>query len=1229
MKKTILFLHFLMICAIAISQTDPNVHWKLDGDGSDSGSEGADGTVSGAMFTATNKVQGTHSLMFDGVDDIMQVNDGYTKSSFNTRTYTAWINTSELTRSQIIFEEGGRAAGFGMQLNNNIFESVSRSGGSDIGSITYDFATEGGSAGSWHHVAVVFDGLNDTVYTFLDGVFVTGNATSGNTIGGHSNPGGIGGRNGGNSPFSQSSGDDDYFIGMIDDVRIYESALTDAEIFSLYDTYKPVMLPDLVITEITADTDDFSLGNSITFSAKILNGGFTAKTADQDFDVSFFINDVELSTITISNTAIAELGGEIIVDADVAWTSMEGIQIVKVVVDPLNQVEESNEILNADSVTYEVIPDFFITGSSVQDVIIENSAFDISVDISNRGLIAATGNVIGVRAIFQDIVIAYSDTLPNLASEDTVTLPLYKTPAELTEFNFGAVRDDVYFEVDYDNLYEEANEDNNEGSALVHIHEDDCRFTFVQGTSDTIIIEAEHYTSEFEQDNDNDSWELLAVPEATNGYAMAVPAGTNGRQNPDTDPVLGYVIEFSETGTYTLWAYCHGPNSQSNSAYFSFNSGDYNQIGADAWEWVNSLTFEVTETGLNTINMAMREDGFLVDKLVLSKNAALDPATVIESETPTQCDTSVVYFNILDSVLTYTGELIDPIVQTDREGFAYTTTYPDGIDPIEPGQYKLIFEIDSTGYTGKDSVILVIEKIQVDIQLSDLIHIFDGTPKSATITYNPDTATFDGVTITYNGSATEPTDVGKYELIVDITDIYYDGSVIDTLEIITNTAMIFTFTDTVFPYNGAIQNPIVDTDPSGVNLSYSYPEGEPIVVGQYKVIVEADQLGYTGKDSTIVIIHKDTIDVTLTDLSQFTDGTEKQVSFTLNPDVTVNNVEITYDGSSTVPTAAGTYEVIAVIVDNNYAGADTANLVLTDPAALTFTFSTSVFTYTGDEQLPTVTTSPAGIPVIITLPDGSPIDPGEYKMIVEANETGYVGKDSVTIVIEPVEVSFTFTNATFTFDGSQQLPTVTTVPADILFGVSLPDGNPINAGDYKMIVETNQFGYAGKDSVTITIEKAPVTITLGDLSQNYDGSAKEVSYVLNPNVTVDAVEVTYDGNSDAPVNAGEYNVVATIVDDNYEGSATGTLVITLVDGIFSSNSTYLEIYPNPASAVVKITNANSGDVLNMFDMNGRKVMNRILDADQIELDISELPVGIYSIMITNEKMVKSTTLVIE
>ena len=78
-------------------------------------------------------------------------------------------------------------------------------------------------------------------------------------------------------------------------------------------------------------------------------------------------------------------------------------------------------------------------------------------------------------------------------------------------------------------------------------------------------------------------------------------------------------------------------------------------------------------------------------------------------------------------------------------------------------------------------------------------------------------------------------------------------------------------------------------------------------------------------------------------------------------------------------------------------------------------------------------------------------------------------------------------------------------------------------------------------SLAVATAKTLATVTLSNLTQTYDGTAKLVSGVTSPtNLTV---IVTYNVSATAPVGVGRYTVVASIIDPNYYGSAVATLVI--------------------------------------------------------------------------------------
>jgi sulfatase modifying factor 1 len=102
----------------------------------------------------------------------------------------------------------------------------------------------------------------------------------------------------------------------------------------------------------------------------------------------------------------------------------------------------------------------------------------------------------------------------------------------------------------------------------------------------------------------------------------------------------------------------------------------------------------------------------------------------------------------------------------------------------------------------------------------------------------------------------------------------------------------------------------------------------------------------------------------------------------------------------------------------------------------------------------------------------------------------------------------------------------------------------IGAGS--VTVRANQAGnglyHPASEAVqTFTVSKSTATVTLGNLSQTYDGTSKAVSATTNPSGK--SVILTYDGSLTPPTGAGSYAVVGAINDPIYQGSVSSTLVI--------------------------------------------------------------------------------------
>jgi hypothetical protein len=144
---------------------------------------------------------------------------------------------------------------------------------------------------------------------------------------------------------------------------------------------------------------------------------------------------------------------------------------------------------------------------------------------------------------------------------------------------------------------------------------------------------------------------------------------------------------------------------------------------------------------------------------------------------------------------------------------------------------------------------------------------------------------------------------------------------------------------------------------------------------------------------------------------------------------------------------------------------------------------------------------------------------------------------------------------------------VTFVDGTTQYTVALSGGtanyslSSLSAGNHSFnATYSGDTNFAGGNAPTypLTIGQANATVTLGNLSATFDGTPKSVTATTNP--TGLAVNITYNGSSTAPINAGSYAVVATITSSNYQGSASGTLVIAKGTSV----TTITSDTPNPS-----------------------------------------------------------------
>jgi glucose/arabinose dehydrogenase len=184
----------------------------------DRSGSGNDGTVSGAAWTGSGKHGG--GLLFDGVNDMVTIPDAAALDFGNRFTLEAWVNPSLLGanwRTVVMKERPG-----GMLYSLYAFSkrtgfplAQAHLGGAEQNTN----GTAAPPVGAWTHLASVYDG--SALRLYVNGVQAGTRAVTGTLVNSASPL-----RIGGNSLWNE------YFNGQIDDVRLYNRALSQAEVQS-------------------------------------------------------------------------------------------------------------------------------------------------------------------------------------------------------------------------------------------------------------------------------------------------------------------------------------------------------------------------------------------------------------------------------------------------------------------------------------------------------------------------------------------------------------------------------------------------------------------------------------------------------------------------------------------------------------------------------------------------------------------------------------------------------------------------------------------------------------------------------------------------------------------------------------------------------------------------------------------------------------------------------------
>ena len=163
---------------------------------------------------------------------------------------------------------------------------------------------------------------------------------------------------------------------------------------------------------------------------------------------------------------------------------------------------------------------------------------------------------------------------------------------------------------------------------------------FVEDKDGVIAIEAEHFHNKV--DKDPHKWVLVKEPAGFSGDgAMEAKPNEDGNQDaedfPDVSPRLDYKVKFAKAGKYRVWVRGYGKTDSDNSVHVGLDgkavaaSTRIGDFPTEEWAWQNetkdneNATIEIKEPGTRTLNLFMREDGFVADKILLTLDAKYTP----------------------------------------------------------------------------------------------------------------------------------------------------------------------------------------------------------------------------------------------------------------------------------------------------------------------------------------------------------------------------------------------------------------------------------------------------------------------------------------------------------------------------------------------------------------------------------------------------------------------------
>lgn len=138
---------------------------------------------------------------------------------------------------------------------------------------------------------------------------------------------------------------------------------------------------------------------------------------------------------------------------------------------------------------------------------------------------------------------------------------------------------------------------------------------------------------------------ITVLPDTRKTHADRLIRGENFSNTPGEMAVLSYPVEFTTPGRYHVWVRAYSTGTEDNGVHVGID-GEWPESGARmqwcegkrTWRWESrqrteanhcgepgKIFLDVKEPGVHTVQFSMREDGFAMDRFLLTRDPAYSP----------------------------------------------------------------------------------------------------------------------------------------------------------------------------------------------------------------------------------------------------------------------------------------------------------------------------------------------------------------------------------------------------------------------------------------------------------------------------------------------------------------------------------------------------------------------------------------------------------------------------